>query len=64
MLLTIGYCPEMNVYTVHNGNGLKRIVVPDDFAAGGPLEKLAPVFHAAKDAVDSGKAVEGVCIEV
>jgi hypothetical protein len=64
MMLTIGYCPELNTYTVDNGLTMTRIVDPSDFAPGARLEQLAPVFKEAREAVESGRAVMGIHVEV
>lgn len=63
MLLTITYCPEMNVYKICNGPRV-RVVLPSDFEAGARLEYLAPVFAEAREAVESGRAVMGIHVEV
>ena len=64
MMLLIKYCPEMNVYTIAAETGQPRIFTPQDFATGAAHEKLSPVFHAAREAVESGSAVSGIHVTV
>jgi hypothetical protein len=63
MLVTIHYSPELAVWKLHNGS-VEKIVLAEDFAPGARLEPLAPLFAEAKQAVESGRAVCGVHVEV
>lgn len=63
MLLIIKFCPELNVYEV--AAGLRsRVVTPAEFAPGGRLENLAPVFEKARAAVVDGRAISGISVEI
>ena len=62
MMLCIHWSPEMGVWTVCYPSGKRRVITQEDIA--GTLAHLAPVFVAAKDAVESGRAIAGVHIEI
>ena len=44
MLLTINWCPELGVYTAHNGQR-ERVIVPADIVPDGPLADVAEVHE-------------------
>ena len=62
MLLTIHYCPEMGIWTIHNGRQ-ERVVTPDELTTD-RWAPVAPLLEKAKQAVTDGKAVCGLSVEV
>ena len=62
-LICIHWSPELGLWTVHNPPR-KWIVTPDDVAPGGRYAQLASVFAQAREAVESGRAVMGICVSV
>ncbi len=62
-MLTIEYCPELNIYRVHTGK-VERVVAPSELAAGGQYHQFAEVFARAKAASESREDCRGIAVEV
>ena len=63
LLITVGYSPELGVYTMSNGRS-ERIVRPEELGPGGKYSSCRSIFDQAKAAVESGKAIHGVSVEL
>lgn len=66
MHLCINWSPELGVWTVYpdGSQSRRRTVTPYEIAEGGKLFPVAEAFHQAREAVESGRAVLGICCEV
>ncbi|OQZ07204.1 MAG: hypothetical protein B6D36_01090 [Planctomycetes bacterium UTPLA1] len=64
MKVLITYCPEMNIYKVVVPGKPDRLIQEDDLAPGARFADLAPVFHEAKSAVESGRAAMGIHVNI
>jgi hypothetical protein len=59
MNIIIAYSPEMNVFSVYIPGRPTKTYTESEVP-----EKLTEVFNKAKDAVMSGRATMGICVNV
>lgn len=63
-MMLICWSPEMGVYTVAVPGRARVVVMPEDIEPGGKHEKCRPAFLAAREAVESGKAIAGIHVNI
>lgn len=64
MMVLIKWSPEMGVYSVAVPGRMDRVIMPEDLEDGKPLAPCRPAFLEARAAVESGRAVAGVHVDV